>query len=282
MSTTGTFISFPTNQQGSNPKLVTESVRLPVSGYLVEVAKDNIEGHKILHKFGSGTVGTTPVPITSSGFWRTPLSPVYLEFVSDNINDTNGGTGATKVVVQGLDENWNEITQEIVTNGTTAVPIPISLVRLYRWYVSESGSYADETNGSYAGELTIQVLGGGDVWDIIEGVNPFPGQSEIGVAVIPDGYSGYILSKNIFTDTTKVASIYFMQRPFASDVTSPYAGIRRLIERDTGVTGGYNIDYLAPKGPYFGPCDIGFMANVSVGTADISVEFEMLLIKDGY
>ena len=250
--------------------------------YLIRVARGLIPGHRVLHKFGHGSVGTTPAPVTSSGFWRTPTVAAALEFISDNINDTAGGSGATKIVIQGINEDWNETSEEIETDGTTAVQLTTNLIRLHRWYVSESGTYADETNVSHAGTLTIRVSGGGDVWDLIPGDSPFPGQSEIGVITVPTGYTAYILSKNIFTDTNKLADVYMMQRPFADDVTTPYTGARRIIERDIGVSGAYGVNYSAPKGPFVGPCDIGFMAKVTSGTADVSVDFEILIIQDGY
>lgn len=251
-----------------------------MTDYFVEIAKGNVPGHRIIHKFGAGSVGTVPTPVTASGLWRTPTAPVSLEFVSDNANDTLLGTGARKITVHGIDSNWNETVEEIETNGLTAVPLTLNLVRLHRWYVSESGTYADETSASYSGNLTIREAGGGATWDTILGVSPFPAQSEIGVLTIPAGFTGYILSKNIFTDTSKVANVYFLQREVADDVISPFGGVRKIIERDIGITGGYNIQYKVPKGPFVGPLDIGFMAEVSTGTADVSVEYEMLLVAD--
>lgn len=250
--------------------------------YYTRVARGLVPGHKLVHKFGYGVVGTTPAPITSSGFWRTPTTATALEFVSDSTDDATGGIGATKIVIQGIDESWNEVTQEIATDGTTAVPITTSLLRLYRWYVSESGAYADETSASHSGTLTIRESGAGQVWDSITGATPFSSQSEVGVFTIPIGYTAFILARNIFTDTNKVADIYFLQRPFANDVTTPFSGARRLIERDVGVKGGYQVIYRSPKGTFVGPCDIGFMGKVASGTADISVDYEILLIQDGY
>lgn len=262
--------------------LVNVEEKIIEHDFLISVSEGLVPGHRMIHKFGSGNVGTTPIPVSASGVWKTPTSVKTLEFVSDNANDTANGTGARKITIHGIDSNWNETIEEISTNGSTSVPLTIPLLRLHRWYVSESGTYADELNASYAGELTIRELGDGALWDKILGASPFPAQSEIGVLTIPMGFTGYILSKNIFTDTTKQANVYFLQRPFADIVTAPYTGVRRIIERDIGVSGQYNIEYKAPKGPFVGPCDIGFMAEVTVGTADVSVEYEMLLIKDGF
>ena len=261
---------------------VYKELGMASSDFYADVAQGKVPGHRIIHKFGSGNVGTSPVPVTSSGVWKTPTTETALEIVSNNAADDVGSTGATKVTIHGIDTNWVATIEEVELNGTTAVPLTIDILRLHRWYVSESGSYADETTASHVGTLTIREAGVGATWDTIQGVSPFPGQSEIGVLTIPYGHTGYILAKNIFTDTTKQANVYFLQRPFANDIITPYAGVRKIIERDIGVSGQYSIDYKIPKGPFVGPCDIGFMAEVTVGTADVSVEYEMLLVQDGY
>lgn len=261
----------------------TDSVKvIPTGEYLTDVSKGLVEGHSVIHKFGHGEVGTTVTPITSSGLFNAPISAKSLEIISDNVNDTDGGSGASKITVHGLDADWNEVTQEVSMGGINAVVLPTNLIRLSRWYVSESGSYANESTVSYAGNLVIREVGGGTIWDTIDAASVYTAQSEIGIYTIPKGYTGYLLSKNVFTDTAKIASIFMLQRNNADDVVAPFAGVRRILERDLGVSGGYNIKYTAPKGPFIGPCDIGFMGNVTVGTAAISVEFELLIIKDGF
>jgi len=42
----------------------------------------------------------------------------------------------------------------------------------------------------------------------------------------------------------------------------------------------FYVEFKAPKGPFVGPCDIGFMAKVSLTTGQTSCEFELLLIED--
>lgn len=249
--------------------------------FYLEVAKGNVAKHSLVHKFGAHNITTTLEPITHGGFYRTPTSATALEVVSSSANDTNtAGTGAREVTIIGLDSSWNEVSQTVNLNGTTAVALGTNLIRLYRWYVSVSGTYADQSNGSHAGTLTIQESGGGNVWSTIT-ATPFPtGQSQIGVYTVPTGYTAYLLSKNVFVDTAKTADIYFFQRPNTDDVSSPYSGTMRLFEREVGVQGGFELRTVAPKGPFVGPCDIGFMGIVSAGTGECSVEFELLLIED--
>ena len=103
-------------------------------------------------------------------------------------------------------------------------------------------------------------------------------QSQIGVYTIPTGFTATLLGKTIFIDSNKSADLYFFRRDNCNDVTAPYIGIRRLIEREVGVKGAFERTYQAPKGPYVGPCDIGFMGIMGTSTAECSVEFELALI----
>ena len=243
------------------------------------VVNNEIPGLQIIHKFGASTIGTTMQPITSSGFYRTPTTPTALEIVSDNANDTAAGTGARSLHIFSAKADW-KITEEIVAlNGTTPVAIPVDSLRMCRFHVEDSGTYADASTGSHAGTLTVQESGGGAVWEKI-GVSPFPfGQSQIGVCFVPLGKVGYILSKRITVATTKIADIYLFQRQNANVVSAPFDAIR-MVERDVGVVGATNISFSVPLGPFPGPCDIGFMGRVTLTTGDVSVEFELLLVDD--
>lgn len=247
--------------------------------FLQDVAEGKVPGYSIVHKFGAGDLTTSLTPISQGNSYKTPTAATELEFVSGSDNDQAGGSGAQEITVIGLDANWEESIETFETNGTTPVVLGEELTRLYRWYVSRSGTYASQTAGSHSGTLTLRESGGGDIWSTII-TTPFAiGQSQIGVYTIPAGKTGYLLSKHIFTDTSKTADIYFYQRPNADDVSTPFSGTMRLVEREVGVTGGYELTTKTPKGPFVGPCDIGFMGKVSTGTAECSVEFE-LLIKD--
>lgn len=250
------------------------------NSFTYDIAKSSVAGETVVNKFGAGNVTTSILPVTQSGFYRTPTTATALEFVSASGSDTAAGTGAREITYYCLDSSWSEITNTLATNGTTAVALPDSCTRLYRWYVSASGSYASQDSGSHKGVLTIRESGGGDTWSTIP-ITPFAsGQSQIGAYTIPAGKTGYLLSKTLFTDTAKVADIYFFKRENADDVTTPYSGIMRLVEREVGVTGGFDHHFEIPKGGIVGPADVGFMALVSAGTAEVSVEFALLLVDN--
>lgn len=249
--------------------------------FYLEVARGAKPGYTLLHKFGASQLPSgTFQAVTFTGVYQTPTTAQALEFVSTSAQDGAGGTGAREVTVCGMNAAWERITQTVTTNGTTAVALDTDLIRLCRWWVSSSGSYAATTTASQAGDLTIQASGGGTVWDTIPFSPLGESQSSIGAYTIAAGETGYLLSKSMFVDSNKDADIYFFQRQNADDVTVPYAGARRVIEKDLAITGAFSQKTVSPKFPFPGPCDIGFMGKGNGATADVSVEFEILLISD--
>ena len=267
------------NNNGTTTILNKNTNPVITEDFLYQIAQGKVEGASIIYKFGAGEVDTSIHPITQSEIYMTPTTAQSLEFVSSSILDTYLSTGARQITIIGLNSSWDEVTQVINTSGTTPVQIPIPLTRLYRWYVSSSGTYATSVTGSHNGVLTIRESGIGDTWSIIP-ITPFPiGQSQISVFTIPKGKTGYLLSKNIFTDATKVVDMYMFQRCGLDDTVSPYSGTMRLIEREIGVHGGFSISFRGGKGPFVGPCDVGFMGEIDVGTAQVSTEFEMVLLN---
>jgi len=246
--------------------------------YYAAVEAGEVPGATLLNKFGRAEIGTSLTPISRELVYQTPTTATVLEFVSDDANDTSAGTGAREISIIGLNSSWEEVMQTVTTNGTTAVALSTPLIRMYRWYVTKSGTYATSSTGSHAGTLTIQESGGGTVWSSI-GVTPFPtGQSQIGITTIPIGKRGVLLSTHVFVDTSKSVDLYLFQRPNADVVTAPYTGAMRVVREFQGVTGPITYVPRGGAGAFVGPCDIGFMGQVTVGTAAVSCDFELLLL----
>ena len=246
----------------------------------LEVGRSVVTGYTALHKYGAnGAVSTSLVPITALGVYQMPTTAQALEFVSSNANDTAAGSGAREVTVIGLNSSWAEVTQTVTTNGTVAVALSTNLIRLYRWYVSSSGTYATTSTGSHVGTLTIRAAGGGATWDSLS-ITPYPtGQSQIACYTIPTGKTGYLLSTASFVDSTRAIDVYLFIRAGADDVASPYSGAMRVQKNWQGLTGQVSETEVIPRGPFVGPCDVVFMGVTSAGTGTISVEFDMVLVN---
>jgi hypothetical protein len=271
---------FDTDAGGGQPGWVGTSGSPDV--FLIEVVKGNVPGHTVRHRFGKGIVGTTMVPIASSLKYPTPIAATTLEVVSDDADDTVAGAGARTVTVMGLDSNWEEITQTVNMAGLTPVPLPIDMIRVYDWWVETSGVYATSGTGSHQGVITIQTSPGAVLW--FNGVvTPYPkGQSEISGFTVPVGFRAYVFIHGIVADSTKSVDVMFIKRIDAGDVTTPFSPMR-AVKDFTGVSDhSVGFDSGAPVNAFSAKTDLIFMGVVSSGTASISVDYEILLIADGY
>lgn len=285
----GTFTEFQSTVAG-NFKMSLEEFEsetfnaspLPVKDFLLNASLGNITGVSTIHKFGrNSAVGTSLVPVCDGGFYRTPTSPVTLEAISTSANDTAAGTGAQQVTLIYLDSDFVQQTATIEMNGTTATTEKISgVMRLFRLYVSRSGSYASASQASQDGEITIRVSGGGDTWAKLPllAANFGAAQSLIGAYTIPAGKTAYILSADVTIDSNKSASLFFFKRENADDITTPYSGVLRVQNIYTGVSGPIDLTHKTNES-FPEKTDIGFLATAAA-TSDVSVEFELLLVDN--
>ena len=262
---------------------VEASDPLPVTDPGLEQSKGNVTGTSLIHKFGRNTaVGTTFVPVALGGVYQTPqpASATSLRVkAGGDANDTAAGSGAREVTLQGLDETGALATEAVATAGASASSATTTtFIRLFRAWVSSSGTYATATTGSHSAAITIENSAGGTDWLTIDATGFPRGQSEVGVYTIPNGYTGYLEGYRIFTDSTKTTDYILFRRESILDAAAPYEAMREV---STGQIKGENatIAYGAPV-KLTGPCDIGFMAKVGTGTAQVTAEFDLILVAD--
>jgi len=252
--------------------------------FYLEVRKGNVPKHSIVQKFGAiSGVTTTLTPVTSSGTYPTPTTPTALEVVSSSANDAPGGSGARTLTIEGISNTngvWTEEAQTVALNGTAAVAIPNSMLRVYRMYVASSGSYANATTPSHNSTITVRTSGGGATWQRLTPTGTFGlSQSEIAVYTVPKGFTAYLLSKSVRVESSKTANIFLFVRDNADVVTAPFSPMRvKELERNLGSSADRNPD--APIVKMVGPADVGFMAKSTSVTTDLSIEFELLLVQD--
>lgn len=251
--------------------------------FLIEVAKGNIPGHSLVHKFGhNSAVGTSLVPVTIGGIYRTPQvgGATALRIKAGDANDTAAGSGAREITLQGLDETGALVTVALATAGASAsANTAETFIRFFRAWVSASGTYATATVGSHAADIVIENAAGTEDWGTIS-VTGFPsGQSEIGAYSVPLNFRAFILSVNVFADATKITQAFFFQRENILQTVAPYTAMRLVFDAtlDTG------LETIKPRSPingFVGPMDIGILASVDVGTAEVHVDIEILLVAN--
>lgn len=163
----------------------------------LQVARGQIQGHRSVTVFGfnpdvdTAQVSVWPLP----SLITFPASAIQMTVSSTNANDTSAGTGARTVVVQGLDANYNEVTETVTLNGQTAVTMTASLLRVNYAYVATAGSGNSAAGDIYIGTGTVTAGVPATTYDIIK----FDYNTTItGSFTIPAGYTAY-LSQGLFS-----------------------------------------------------------------------------------
>ena len=276
--TLNTFTTFFTEEIKKNQNTNSYSK----SDYYLEVQRGNIIGESIVNKFGrNAVVGASLVPVCIGGNYRTPIATTTLEILSTDAEDGAGGLGARSMNIQGLDADYNVQSEIVEMDGVTPVTLANSYTRIFRMYVETSGTYASQTSGSHYGELILRESGAGDEWARITLQGAFGiGQSQIGAYSIPKGFTGYLLSKHISVEANKPTSLYFFKRENIDNVVAPFQGAMRLFEENDGIQIPFAVSPKAPLQTLPEMTDVGFLAKVGIGTASISVDFQIHLIKN--
>lgn len=149
---------------------------------------------------------------------------------------------------------------------------------MFRIKVTASGTYATSTTASHTAAITIENGAGGTDWGTID-LNGFAlSQSTIGAYSVPLGKTAYLISYDINAETTKIVDAVFFQRQSILDAAAPYEAMRIVFE----IVGLTDTRSKVLNAPIAFPAltDIGFMAKVSTGTANVSVNFDILLVDD--
>lgn len=175
-----------------------------------EAALGRIKGVTNIDRFSENPdVDTLSVPedIWTVGGTLTYLTTAQkLQFVSSDANDTDGGTGARTISVDGLNGNYDQVSETITMNGTTRVLTENAYLRLHNAFVMTAGS-----NGGTVGTITIDTGAA------------TPVQGQISVGVNRTVLSQYTVPRNhvalvnrVYVDTANAdgARVQFQIRPF--------------------------------------------------------------------
>lgn len=144
---------------------------------------------------------------TNGGDYPWMSAATALEIVSDNAADASAGTGARTVLVAGLDANFRQVSQTLTMNGTTAVAIPTSLIRINAARVIASGSGKTNT-----GTLLIRDAGAGTTRGVISAGIGITRQS---IYTVPDNHTlaihSFVFGINRPTATRDASIATFIQ-----------------------------------------------------------------------
>ena len=248
------------------------------------VAAGAVDGHTLVHKFGKNkAVGATYTPLAIGGVYQTPqiAGATTLRIkAGGNANDTAAGTGAREVTLQYI-STAGEITKEtLATAGAGASSSTAgSALRIVRAFVSESGAYASAIAGSHVGDIVIEDSAGTNDWLTIDS-SGFPrSQSQIGVYTVPLGFTAYVYSVTLTTDSNKAVDFLFFKRGGILNTAAPYEAMRTVIE-EVGIQGHFDVEFIGGQ-KFTELTDIGFMVKASTA-AVATADFEIVLVNNNY
>lgn len=242
------------------------------------------EGLAVDYKFGhNDSIGTSFQVVSEGGMYRMPLPTEATTLrvkAGGSALDTEGGTGAQKIVLYGINELGFDIVETLMLAGVNASASTTQLfMRLWRSIVIETGVYAPSMVFSgQAASIFIENSAGTEDWAIIQ-TNGFADcQTQIGAFSVGGGGRAYLSGINMFVDSNKVVDFLFV---FRSDFmsTSVIQPVRVAIEMN-GVSGNFN--FIFPEPPrFYQHTDFALLAKVDAGNAKVSTQLIVMMNNHG-
>ena len=239
----------------------------------LNIARGLVKGTSHVNKFGfNDTVGTDwePISVASSDFTypTTAAVAVLTSTSSDDDEDQGGseGTGAHRVEIQGLDENWDLVTETLITNGQSTRNSTNTFLRIFRARVTKAGS-----GGGAAGTLSISV--GGNTLATIDPA--YDNQTLQAAYTVPAGHTAYVSRIQVTsTKDNKAAMVGLFIRPPGDDTVWT---VKQLVEAyRNSVVVDFPVPLVIPE-----KTDIELRGkNLNSGNVSIGGTFDIILIKD--
>tara|TARA_R110001599_G_scaffold5573_2_gene27943 strand:+ start:687 stop:1418 length:732 start_codon:yes stop_codon:yes gene_type:complete len=237
------------------PELATPSFEL-------EVAKGAIAGHSSIHKFGANfdvDTNSDPESVWTYGGlypWDSLVSPQIIYLKSSNSGDTS------TVRVQGLDENWNEVSEIISITGVTVVSTTTTFRRVFRMVY--------DTGASNVGAITAHVTNGTGV--VVAHIPATYGQTLMAIYTIPAGFTGYMLNLDATLNKGEDGNLNLYRREFGTSFNIAHMA---EIYQNT-----YRYDFSVPL-VFTEKSDIDFrLAEVETSNTRVTSNFDMILIEN--
>jgi len=184
--------------------------------------------------------GHTPSPTAGTDVWEGaaayPFQTVAtkLEILSSSASDAAAGTGAQTMMIQGLDTNFNPLSETITMNGVTPVQSAGTYLRVNGLNIVTAGS--GHTN---AGDITLRVTGAGATQPIARAGY---GYAKSCVYTVPAGMT--LLATDVLPEcggvTTTTGIVFGFTRfgpTLAMQITNEYTTIPGAILQRTIITG---------------------------------------------
>jgi hypothetical protein len=238
----------------------------------LQVSRNQILGHSPANIFGYGTTSAT------AGVFRTvwenmattdyvfPTSASTMTLVSTVNTDT------ATITITGLDASYNQISENLVLNGTTNVTTVNSYFRINNIAVSLGSA----TNPTGVVTLSVSTTVYAQInTQVVNGVTESIGTSQMGVYTVPNGYTFYGYRYGAYSSFNGNTANYTTYRALSNSSS----GVQRVI-----VETPYNTTYEVQRHfpfPYVAGTDLRFQIASSAATAAVvSINIGGVLIQN--
>ncbi len=230
--------------------------------FYVEVSKGNIPGHSIARMTGfNGEVGVNYEDlITVGGSYVFPTVAARVNVSSDDPDDRLGGDGAWNVTIQGLDADWNPISETLSMDGITNVTSTLSYIRINDLFTRRTGS-------SMSNEGTISAENNLYLSEIL----PDHGHSQFSVYSIPVNTTALAFSAFVTSSEDKTVEVELLNHVFGEGW---HVEVELFSFRSNTVFNVKGFELIPGKS------DIKFSAKVGATTGEVGATLNLLLIED--
>jgi hypothetical protein len=159
----------------------------------LQVSRNQIMAHRVVNMFGYNADVDTAIETvwTEGGVLTRPAAALAMTVSSSSADDDAAGTGARTVVIQGLDANYNEVSETVELDGQTAVTMATEMIRVNYMFVASAGSGNTAAGTIYVGTGTVTSGVPATIYNTIGlGFNA----SLTCSYTVPAGHTGYVVN----------------------------------------------------------------------------------------
>ena len=240
----------------------------------IPIAAGQLAGYSSVEKFGRNpNVATTIETVWEHGGMYEYLTTASQIFIySASSDDGVGQIGAIKVTVQGLDENYNIISEELTVNGAGST---LTFFRVYRAFITDAGS-----SGYNKGHLIISTQSSGagivlaDIGGDGTGANFVGyGQTMLALYTVPAGKTAYVTQWTIGNGNYNTSCSAFLRSRV------PFNGFVMTTSDTMAVSGGFHVKNYSIPLKFVEKTDIEIQAFDGGGTI-VSSTFNIILVDN--
>jgi len=232
----------------------------------LQVSRGQIAGHSTLSLFGyQSSVSSTSIPVWENNATYTyPTNATTLTCSSSSVTDA----APAAVLINGLDANFNPISETVVLNGQTGVTTVNKYYRVNSLFMT--GVASGQT--SNVGTITVKQSS-----NTLAQINPGIGKSQSTVYTVPAGYTFYLEWVEVNTSNSYTGSTYITYKV-------------QTVNNNTGVTSIalqqpfvalYSANRISTPFAYQEKTDIQWQLQTNTGTIAAGVIVTGKLISNG-